>query len=288
MTAQPLAASIHELRTGTGGTTNGQAITGGMAVTWDKKGRMILPPAPGHDDHAGLCAWLTVSFGLDPRHPITSGVRQGLDGPEGHVELRRAGAPPLRFEPAAQINAPNRLIEALSWRLTPTDSAVPAFKSEHCRQIAHVVRMLCGLSDRMTAFDEAAGIVGTYMGAAQAVESLTTYGNGPQRHEAATALQRGVDETTGRPAGIPRYLIDANTGELVIRVADLAAAARTHIGSSLPRGWLDARMEALGWDRVRLDGHQAAGRIGRLGHHARIDTYRGHLPAGDTDEAVTT
>ena len=31
---------------------------------------------------------------------------------------------------------------------------------------------------------------------------------------------------------------------------DLAEAARRHTGSSLPRGWLDARMAALGWQRT--------------------------------------
>ena len=52
---------------------------------------------------------------LDPEHPITGGARQGLAGPEGHVELCRAGAPPIRFEPAARIGHLNldRLSAAL-------------------------------------------------------------------------------------------------------------------------------------------------------------------------------
>ena len=81
-----------------------------------------------------------------------------------------------------------------------------------------------------------------------------------------------------------RYLVDANTGELVIRVGDLQAAARSHIGSSLPRGWLDARMRALGWERRALDGHAVDGRAGRIGPHARTFVYCGHIPQiGDTD-----
>lgn len=84
---------------------------------------------------------------------------------------------------------------------------------------------------------------------------------------------------SGHPIKPARYLVDANTGELVIRVGDLQAAARAHIGSSLPRGWLDARMQALGWDRRGLDGH-----AGRQGRHARTLIYRGHVPhAGATD-----
>lgn len=261
-----------------------------MAVTFDDKGNLVLPPAPGHDDHARLCAWLTGVFALNPAHPIIGGAHQGHAGPEGHVELQRAGCPPLRFEPASKINSPQRIHEALNWTMVPSDGAVPAFKSAHCRQIAHVVRMLCGLTDRMTAEDEAGGIVGTFLGAAQAIEGLTTYGTVPQRYEAATALQPSIDEDTGRPVGAMHYLVDALTAELVIRVADLATAARVHTGTGLPHGWLDARMGALGWDRIRLSGYSESGRNGRRsGHHARCDAYRGllrHEP--DEPEAVNT
>jgi hypothetical protein len=268
-----------------------QAIAGGRTeasgVTYDEKGRLVLPATPGLDDHAGLCTWLTAVLALDTTHPITGGERQGHAGPDGHVELRRAGAPSLRFEPAAQINSPNRLHDALSWWMLPSDGAVPAFKGDHCRQIAHVVRMLCGFAGTLSATQEAAGIVATYIGAAQRVEGHTTYGTSGQRYEAAAALQRALDESTGRPIGPQRYLIDVNTGELVIRVADLAGAARLHVGSSLPRGFLDARMQALGWTRTRLDGHALEGRAGRAGPHARADVYRGHLPHDD-DASVTT
>jgi hypothetical protein len=88
-----------------------------------------------------------------------------------------------------------------------------------------------------------------------------------------------------RPSGGPRYLIDAKTEELVIGVADLADAARGHTGSSLRRGWLDARMDGLGWRRIRLDGHALSGREGRKGPHAGVSAYRGHLSA---DGSVTT
>jgi hypothetical protein len=268
-----------------------EAIAGGKTdtpgVTHDEKGRLVLPATPALDDPAGLCTWLTAVFALDPKHPITGGERQGHAGPDGHVELRRAGAPSLRFEPAAQINSPNRLHDALAWWMLPSDGAVRPFKAEHCRQIAHVVRMLCGLAGMLSATQEAAGIVATYLGAAHRLEGHTTYGTTGQRYEAAVALQRTLDETSGRPMGPPRYLIDANTGEIAIRVADLAGAARMHVGSSLPRGFLDARMQALGWTRMRLDGHAISGRGGRVGPHARADVYRGHLPH-DGDEDVTT
>jgi hypothetical protein len=162
---------------------------------------------------------------------------------------------------------------------------VPAFKGDHCREINHVIRMLIGISGRLTAADEAGGIVGTFLSGAQPVEGLTTFGTVRQRYEAATALQRGIDEMSGRPTGPMKYLLDAATGEFVIRVADLAYAARGAVGTSLPHGWLDARIDALGWTRVRLSGYSQPGREGRAtGTHARCDVYRGHLVSEDSDD----
>jgi hypothetical protein len=73
-----------------------------------------------------------------------------MRGDEGHVVLYRAGAEPIRFEPAKKINNPMRLVETLSWQTLPTDRVVLAYKAVHCQRIAHVVRMLCGVSEQMT------------------------------------------------------------------------------------------------------------------------------------------
>ena len=257
-------------------------------VTVDAKGNVLLPPVPHSTDVVGLLEWLTAVFSLDGRHPITGGVREGLRGPEGHVALTRAGAPTIRFEPAARINQPQRLVETLSWSLLPTDRAVHAFKAAHCREIAHVIRMLCGVCEELTAEQEAAGIVATMTIEAVAVHELTTYGTGGQRYEAAVGLRRLMDEHTGRATGPRRYLVDAFTGELVISTFDMHDAARRHTGSSLPHGWVDGRMQALGWERIVVDGHQLAGRNGRRGPHARVSAYRGLLPHEDDGDHVTT
>lgn len=260
---------------------------GTLGVTFDVKGKLVLPAIPAADDVAGQCAWLTSVFNLAAAHPITGGVRQGLRGALGHAELRRADAPPLRFEPASRINQPARLIEDLSWQSLRSDGAVHALKAEHCRLIAHVVRMLADQAQALDEQDEARGILGTFTSSAEPIEGLTTYGTTAQRYEAASALQRDVDD--GRLGGQARYLVDLNTGELVIRVSDLADAARRHVGSSLPHGWLDGRLEALGWARVQLQGYAQPGREGRGGPHARTIVYRGLLPndQGDT-EGVNT
>ena len=280
MSAEELAV-VNDLQAAAKGKTG--------AATGDK-GKLTLPETPALDDRAGQCAWLTAVFALNDAYPVTGGAREGLRGPVGHVVLHRAGAPPLRFGPATHLNQPPRLIEDLSWQMVPSDGAVPALKGEHCRAIAHVVRMLTDAAQEVTDAQETAGIVGTFLSAAEAVEGLTTYGNTAQRYEASSGLQRELDAMSGRPIGAPRYLIDADTGELVIRASDLAEAGRRHVGSSLPHGWLDARMDNLGWTRVALDGHAVRGRDGRQGPHARCNVYRGHVPAGDADdsESVTT
>jgi hypothetical protein len=282
---------VRELRTLRGDSPpetngNGPAHGPGYEVTFTdgKPPKLVLPDVPQHDDPVALADWTTSVLQLDPRHPVIGAVHEGLRGPEGHVEIRRASAPPIRFEPAASINTARRLLPALAWQLQPTDGEPYGFKDEHARRIAHVLRLLCGASIEVTEAQETAGIIGTYLSSAVPVEKHTTYGTSAQRYEAAVALQRSLDEMTGRPIGPARYLVDADTGELVIRVGDLQAAARAHIGSSLPRGWLDARMQALGWDRRGLDGHAVDGRAGRHSAHARTLIYRGHVPqTGDTE-----
>ena len=244
-----------------------------------KDGKLQLPKPPEHGNMPALCAWLTCAFNLDRRHPITRGERQGPPGPQGHVVLRRADAPDIRFEPASRMNTPGKLIETLCWHMLPSDGAIFALKSDHCREVTYVTRMLCGAHESLVAAQEAAAIVGDLMQMAEPVEGATTYGTSGQRYEAAVALRRKVDEMTGRRVGPRRCLIDASTGEFVVAIVDLQEAARHHIGSSLERGWLDSRMAELGWERVRLDGHQLPGRAGRQGPHARVDAYRGLLPS---------
>ena len=241
------------------------------------------PTIPARDDLAGLCAWLTEVFDLDPQHPVKGAVHQGRRGPDGHVVVQRVDAPEIAFEPASQINAPTKLIPALSWQLLPTDGPVRAFKGDHCRDISYVLRMLCGTSASMAREQEADAIVSTFTSAATPVYQRTTYGSSAQRYEAAVSLRRDEDRITGHRHGPARYLIDANTGELVIAVSDLQEAARRHEGSSLPRGWLDARMEAMDWERITLASYGLPSRNGRTGPHARIDAYRGHRLAAPAD-----
>lgn len=259
-------------------------------VTFDGSGKgapkLVLPQAPALDDVAAQCEWLTVVFNLNPEHPITGGTHAGVRGQDGHVMFTRQGAPEIRFEPAGRLMKPDRLTETLEAWGQPYDGQVYGYKGEHCRQINHVARMLYGRSEALSVEQETAGIVSVYVQSAEAVEGFTTYGNTVQRYEAATALQRELD-AAGRPIVAPRYLIDQNTGELVIRLQDLGDAARRFVGSTLARGWLDGRMISLGWQRITIDGHEQPGRAGRSGPHARCYCYRG-LVAGPPEEGTVT
>ena len=280
-------------------------IQGGkLEVVIDDKGKLKLPPIP--DDHAGRLHWLSVVFNLTPEHPIVGAEWQGQRGPDGQIALRRAGTAEMRFEPARSMNTPMKLIEAFTGRRHPKDGQLYAYKGDHCRQIAYVIESLCDTTKALSEAEEAAAIVGSFLHAAEAVEGHTTHGTPGQRYEAAKALSRRHEDGA---YGTWRYLIDEQTGqradeetgelidqgqpvEYVIAVSDLSDAARRFLGSSLPRGWLDARMQCLGWHRIRLQGYGQPGRAGRHGPHARIDAYRGALEATESqpndEEAVNT
>jgi hypothetical protein len=146
--------------------------------------------------------------------------------------------------------------------------------------------MLCGATKATTDEQETSGLVLAFLSGAVAQEGMTTYGTAGQRYEAAKALQRDIDEISGHPRGPARYLIDSNTGEYVARVQDLSESVRRQLGSSVPRGFLAARMTGLGWTKARLDGHALPGRDGRTGPHARCDVYRGLI--GTSDEGSVT
>lgn len=251
-------------------------------VTWteDKTPKLILPGIPVHDDLVALAAWITSVLRLDVRFPVVKASHHGVRGQEGHIELHRAGCDSIHFEPAAIVSSARRLGPALQWQLEPTDGEPYGFKDEHCKRIAHVLRLLCGVSSAPSETQETENIIGTFLQGAKAIEGRTTHGTTAQRYQAAEALKSDGD-SRGSAWG-QHYLIDSQTGEIVIRVGDLQEGARRQIGSSLPRGWLDARIDGLGWKRCRLDGHAESGRTGRAGgSHLRIDVYRGYWPVDE-------
>lgn len=197
--------------------------------------------------------------------------------------LKRRRAPEIAFEPAKHVNTPMRLIESVNWQKIPSDGPVPPFKAEHCRMLGHVIRCATDADGALDANQETEGIIGTFLDLAEQIEGLHTHGKSGQRYEAVSALQ-GEDDS-GRAVGPPRYLLDADTGEIVIRVSDLLEVARRQVGS-LPHGWLDARMGRLGWQRSQLQGYGLPGRDGRRhGPHARCAIYRGPLAAIRDEDA---
>jgi hypothetical protein len=186
---------------------NTSAAPARFTLKFDEKGKPILPPTPAADDIDALCAWLTVVFNLSSLHPITGGAHEGPRGPEGHAVLYRAGALPLRFEPAKALNTPQRLIEQLNWRMIPSDGAVHALDGAACRKISHLVRVLCKSSAAISEAEQMRGAIGALLQVAVLVEGYTCHGTTQQRYEAALALRHC--------SGLPRYLIDSETGEIV-------------------------------------------------------------------------
>lgn len=253
--------------------------TEAFPVVWDtstKTPKLILPEPPEPDDVPALCAWLTSVLRLDALHGVSGVARYGRQGQDGHVIIARHGLPAryhLRFEPAGIISSARRFTPALEWQLSQADDLRPwSFKDEHCRVIAHVVRLLADEERSLNSEQETAGIVAAFTFKADLIEGCTVHGTSAQRFEAVMSLRPPDRFST------PRYLLDSSTGELVIRTGDLQAAAREQLGSSVPHGWLDARMQELGWERGTLQGYEQRGREGRRGAHLRCDVYRGHMP----------
>jgi hypothetical protein len=249
-------------------------------------GGLFLPPLPDAGDAAALCQWCTVTFALDRGHPITGGRREGEHGTSSVVVLERLEAPEIRLDPFTRVCTPARLHEALVACAIATDGTTPRFKTEHCTAIATAVRRLADARAARTAAERADRIITAAIEDADGIHGHTTYAEtSGQRYEAAVALRRPLDESTGRPFGRERYLIDSQTGEHVIRVSTLELVANRALGSSLRRGELDSLMAAVGWQHVTIDGHQLPGRAGRQGPHARCKAWRGHLPGGDEPDA---
>ena len=185
------------------------------------------------------------------------------------------------------LSTSRRLHPALTWQLQPTDGEPYGFKDDHCNRIAHVARLLCGTCAAPVEAAETAAIIGTFLSDAIVIEGCTTYGATTERYQAILALKPRVDEQSGRVFGQSHCLIDSQTGEFVIRAGDLQGAARRHLGSSVPHGWLDARMDNLGWSRLTLQGYESAGRDGRRGPHLKCGVFRGLLVADDDENAGT-
>jgi hypothetical protein len=270
-------------RNGTNGAARKPPSSGPVAyeLEWrvSEKGKceIVLPPLPDPGEVAGLRAWLTAVFGLNPAQPIIRGWRTGTLADGGAV-LERRGAPELWFTPFSRLCAPNKLLESLNACMAPEDGVAPPLKGEHCPLIAAAVRRLCETGAVQTMRELAQDAIRLAIQDAEAVHGLTTYGlTSAQRFEVATALSR-------KPTGWPRYLVDSNTGEFVVRASDVTHAVRALKGTGLRHGEVVDLMGAVGWAKIDIDGHQLPGREGRRGPHAIVSAWRGHLTSTEEGE----
>ncbi len=257
-------------------------------VEYDESGKtpkLVMPGLPTANDLAGQLAWLTSVFRLDLKHPATRVRRYGKRGQNGDIEISRANARSLDFEPAAAIYSATRLIPMLDCLLISTDGVPYGFKNDHCRQIGRVVNMACEACESPDEAEEAAALVGMFTSIAIPVAGFTTYGSVTERFEALEALRREAHGENEYERTVQRtYLIDSHTGEIVVRVSDMREAARLFGGNQLTHGWLDSHMARIGWARAKVQGYAETGRAGRKGPHLRVDFYRGMMPGIDENE----
>lgn len=271
MSEPPVILGVEDLDAGA--SDNGR-VAASPAVAFDNKGKPALPERP-EGDRPALAAWVTVVFALDPQHPIIMGRHFG-SGTAGMVELERLDAPTITFDPASHIAKGDTLLEALIWQTIDSDGEPFAWSKPQAQKIAGVVARLCQHKTTESLGAMADLVVTTLLQVAVPVEGRTTYGTGGQRFEAGVALTAPLDDH-GRPEA-PRYLVEKESGELVIRVSDAQRVARQLYGS-LRRGWLDGVFEAFGWRRIILEGYELRGRDDRTrGRHHRSEAYRGRLP----------
>jgi hypothetical protein len=279
---KPTAAELKALKAGA---AKGRAVDdlsarrdskarGRYRVEWDhdrKPPKPVLPERPSHEDVSGQCSWVTAVLNFDQSHPVVRAKHHGLSGAGGHVILYRLEAPEVRFEPASKIGNTQKLVEEMVWQLLPTDGEPYPWANSQATIIARIVHLLCGADKSATTHTETEHIITTFLEAAKPCEG-TTYGTASQRAELAGDL-RGE-------SGAYTFGVDDETGEFVIRVSDLQRMAREIVGGSVAYGWLNARMESLGWERVRLDGHKLPKSPATQGVHVRADVYRGFLNGG--------
>ena len=246
-------------------------------VTWDntrKPPKPVLPPTPTANNPAEQASWTTVVLHLSVSDPIVAAKHQGLTGSGGRVELRRLGGSVIRFEPASKVAKALSFADELVWQLSPADGEPYPWGNQQTIKIARVIRLLCGTSKNLSDRDEVEAIINTFLDASEETVGRT-HGTAGERYEAAVLLRPMLDDR-GNPIR-QRYLIDLDTGEYVIRVSDLTRIARQVIGGSVHHGWLDGRMDALGWERRRLEGWGLSRGPNDRGPHARSDVYRGFL-----------
>ena len=184
----------------------------------------------------------------------------------------------IRFEPITVLGDPKRLMPILRSYMLTTDGLLRELGPGHCGQVFHVVNLLCSSTRATSAAEKTWSIVDDLLVIGEPIEGHTLRGTVPQRYEAAGQMVRPLDEH-GRTGGRPRYLVE-DDGEIAVMVSELQSIARRNVGATIRHGWLDARLEEIGWERVTLDAWQEAGRAGRGGHHRRFTAYRGHPSPG--------
>ena len=217
------------------------------------KQQLKLPDPPPHDDILGNCAWLTAVLHLDPKYPITFGKWYGLRGGRGAIVLEREGTESISIEPASSILNVGRFMEQLMFTRITTDREPYPYTNHHCRTISHVIHRLCDSTNAISERDETMSALLALIADARRVDGFTLYGTTPQRYEMLEALQRDNGKRAHQlEPWERRYAVDTTTGEYVVPADELRAFMRKQFGSAISRGWLEGRLEKVGWKQQHL------------------------------------
>lgn len=160
----------------------------------------------------------------------------------------------------------------ITFQLLAGDGRPYGWSDEDCGRIAYVIHQMAKVENAFDIVAESQSIINTYRERAVAVPvDITT---GPvAKFEAAVAI-RAIEDDYGRVKQY-RYGVDAKDN-MLIRVTDLIQTTRAMFPGTLANGWLDGRMDLIGFVKTSFQGYAQRGVEGRRnGGHAIGNVYMG-------------
>ena len=235
MTAQPLAATIHELRTGTGGTTNG------MVDTDTPEARSEL---------AGLLA-------LDGVGLQITGVSMFGRGSNAAVHIHLSNDSKITLDPLGRFGSPVKVNNEMAMWV----GAEPDLKGSHVRRVMALLHKLADHHDEQTDENRAMDWGISYLQTAQTITAAIGAG-GQARWSAFEMLDKTDPVSCARADGTSVavgsiVLEDTDSGVRYVRASWFAAYVRQQAGP----GAADVAtrvMRRVGWDKPGSEGRVKA------------------------------
>ncbi len=233
MSAQPLAASIHELRTGAGGTTNGSVDQG--------------------DAHSELTALLA----LDGVGLHVTAVSMFGRGSNAAVQIHLSDNSKITLDPLGRFGSPVKLNNEMAMWV----GAEPDLKGSNVRRVMALLHKLADHHDELTDDNRATDWGIAYLQSAKTITAAIGAG-GRARWEAFSMLDQTDPVSCARADGTSVavgsiVLEDSDSGVRYVRASWFAAYVRQQGGPGA--GDVAARvMRRVGWDKPGTEGRVKA------------------------------